>query len=198
MTNLCKRRGRLQHGLPVLSSGLALTEKRTGNLRTAMQKIGFLYGMESTFPAAVIEAINRRNVEGVRAESLLTGGIKMAEVSGSGDAHTVNGAITAQFANNPSAVTSFKSVNGMIDVYFQPGLSADLLLKTFNGQVYTDFDVTARPTPVGATEQRNGKFVYHSSGFRAVRVGSGGPELTFNTLNGDIRLHNNSRGTESK
>jgi hypothetical protein len=47
-----------------------------------MKKIGFLYGMENTFPAAVIEAVNRRNIEGVQAESFVTGGIKMAEPSG--------------------------------------------------------------------------------------------------------------------
>jgi hypothetical protein len=47
-----------------------------------MRKIGFLYGMENTFPAAIVDAINNRKVEGVHAESLSTGGVKMAEPSG--------------------------------------------------------------------------------------------------------------------
>jgi len=42
-----------------------------------MKKIAVLYGMESTFPQALIDRINSRNVEGVRAESLLTGGFRM-------------------------------------------------------------------------------------------------------------------------
>lgn len=47
-----------------------------------VNKIGILYGMENTFPGALIEAINSRKVEGVTAESLVTGGVKMAEFSG--------------------------------------------------------------------------------------------------------------------
>jgi glutathione synthase/RimK-type ligase-like ATP-grasp enzyme len=47
-----------------------------------MRKIGFLYGMENTFPAAIVDAINNRKVEDVHAESLSTGGVKMAEPSG--------------------------------------------------------------------------------------------------------------------
>ena len=46
-----------------------------------MRKIGILYGMESTFPGALIEAINSRKVEDVRAESLQIGCVKMAEPS---------------------------------------------------------------------------------------------------------------------
>lgn len=47
-----------------------------------MNKIGILYGMERSFPEALIEAINNRGVDGVRAESLLVGGVKMAQSSG--------------------------------------------------------------------------------------------------------------------
>ena len=47
-----------------------------------MKKIGILYGMENTFPGALIERINGRRVEGIRAESVLIGGVKMAEPSG--------------------------------------------------------------------------------------------------------------------
>ncbi len=47
-----------------------------------MQKIGVLYGMENTFPGALVERINSRDVEGIRAESVRVGGVKMAEQSG--------------------------------------------------------------------------------------------------------------------
>jgi hypothetical protein len=46
-----------------------------------MNKIGILYGMENTFPGALIEEINGRKVDGVCAESVLIGGIKMDEPS---------------------------------------------------------------------------------------------------------------------
>lgn len=47
-----------------------------------MKKIGILYGMEESFPPAIIERINGRGVPGVRAESLLTDAVRMAYPSG--------------------------------------------------------------------------------------------------------------------
>ncbi|MCX6593090.1 MAG: hypothetical protein NTZ56_16355 [Acidobacteria bacterium] len=47
-----------------------------------MPKIGVLYGMENTFPPALVDKINSLNVEGVVAEHLKVGGVKMAEPSG--------------------------------------------------------------------------------------------------------------------
>ncbi|MBI4902966.1 MAG: hypothetical protein HY820_04980 [Acidobacteria bacterium] len=47
-----------------------------------MNKIGVLFGMEDTFPWALMDRINSRNVEGVRAEAVLFDAIKMAEPTG--------------------------------------------------------------------------------------------------------------------
>lgn len=47
-----------------------------------MNMIGILYGMENTFPPALVDRINSLNVDGMRAESLLVGGVGMAQPSG--------------------------------------------------------------------------------------------------------------------
>ncbi len=47
-----------------------------------MQRIGVLYGMENTFPQALIDRINALQPDGVIAEHLKVGGVKMAEASG--------------------------------------------------------------------------------------------------------------------
>ncbi len=47
-----------------------------------MRKIGIIYGMENTFPAALVDHINGKNVPGVCAEHIQIGGVKMAEPSG--------------------------------------------------------------------------------------------------------------------
>ncbi len=47
-----------------------------------MKKIGVLYGMEETFPPALVDRINSLGVSGVTAEHLKTGGVHMAEPSG--------------------------------------------------------------------------------------------------------------------
>lgn len=47
-----------------------------------MHKIAVLYGMENTFPVALVDRINALGVAGVTAEHLRTGGVKMAEPTG--------------------------------------------------------------------------------------------------------------------
>ncbi|MBV8807286.1 MAG: hypothetical protein JO033_01310 [Acidobacteriaceae bacterium] len=119
----------------------------------------------------------------------INGGIAMTSIAGAGDVHTINGPVTVHFVKNPSGPTSFKSINGQLDAYFQPGLSADLSFKTFNGQIYSDFEVVPRAAAAAETEEQNGRFVYHSDRARSARVGSGGPKLSFDAFNGNIRLH---------
>jgi len=48
----------------------------------SMRKIGIIYGMEQTFPVALVDRINAMHVDGVLAEHVHIGGIKMAEPSG--------------------------------------------------------------------------------------------------------------------
>jgi hypothetical protein len=119
----------------------------------------------------------------------LNGGIEMEEVAGSGLVSTLNGKVKVTFSRNPAKATQFKTLNGSVDVYFQNGLNADLKFKKLNGGIFTDFEVTALPQPVPAGDGRNGKFVYRSDRQTAGRAGKGGPELSFDTLNGSIRLH---------
>ena len=120
----------------------------------------------------------------------VNGAITLTGVRGSGRAVTVNGAVSAEFADNPKAASEFKSVNGDLDVAFQRGLSADLLMKTFNGGLFTDFDVAPLALPVAAADRRNGMSVYRGSRsrFTAYRVGQGGPEIKLDAFNGDIRV----------
>lgn len=47
-----------------------------------MKKIGVLFGMENSFPGALVERINRMDVAGIRAEFVEVGGVKMAEPCG--------------------------------------------------------------------------------------------------------------------
>jgi hypothetical protein len=47
-----------------------------------MARIGVLYGMEESFPPALVDRINAMAVEGVQAEHLKVGGVRMAVPSG--------------------------------------------------------------------------------------------------------------------
>jgi hypothetical protein len=126
--------------------------------------------------------------------SNVNGSIAMTGISGSGDARTVNGPISVRFLRNPTGPSRFKTINGQMDLYFQPGLSADLQFKTFNGDIFSDFDVRPMAIQAVVAEKREGKFVYHSDGLQGGRAGRGGPLLSFDALNGNIRLHRASQG----
>jgi len=93
----------------------------------------------------------------------VNGAVTMTAAAGSGDVSMVNGRLTVSFRESPKAASTFRSVNGTIDATFPPGLSADLRVKTMNGHAYTDFDAKALTPPAG-------------------------PELRFETVNGDIRI----------
>ncbi len=123
----------------------------------------------------------------------LNGGIDMQEISGSGKVRTLNGPLSVWFSRNPARPSEFNTLNGKMDIYFQPGLNADLSFRTLNGGVWSDFEIGPRQaTPVNG-ESRDGKFVFRSNRNMVGRAGSGGPELTFNALNGAIRLHSKDK-----
>jgi hypothetical protein len=57
-----------------------------------------------------------------------------------------------------------------------------------NGAVYSDFEMTSLPAQPASAERRGTKFVFRSDRFTGGRVGSGGPEIKAENLNGDIRV----------
>jgi hypothetical protein len=133
-------------------------------------------------------AVSVKNVEGTFHIENVNGGISMAGIAGSGTFSTVNGDIKVGFVKNPASTSSFRTVNGRLDAQFSEALSADLRLKTFNGEVYTDFAVTGLPSASFTEDRRQRRKVYRNGDSFRVRVGRGGPELSFDTLNGDIYI----------
>ena len=117
----------------------------------------------------------------------VNGGIEMDKIGGSGEAYTVNGDVTVDFTKNPEKDCRFGSLNGEVRLYFLPKLSADFSLKTFNGEIYSDFPVTHVPTKMKTvTESKKGKFVYKTGRNTTVRTGKGGPEIELDGFNGDM------------
>jgi len=51
-----------------------------------------------------------------------------------------------------------------------------------------DFDTSRLAGLAPVAERRDGKFIYRSDRGTGLRIGAGGPELLFETLNGDIRI----------
>jgi len=118
----------------------------------------------------------------------VNGEITMKNVGGSGTVKTVNGAVKVSFRENPREDSQFSTVNGDVELVFTSRLAADFRFKTFNGAIYSDFVMTSLPPAAPTAERKNGRFVYHADRFTGGRVGSGGPEIVLQNLNGDIRV----------
>ena len=146
--------------------------------------------------------INRGDIDvsGTRSDysiHTINGRITMSDVGGSGEATTINGRVTASFAAAPREASLFKTINGDVVLEMPDALAADLRMKTFNGGLFTDFEVESLPAQMNvsaaSTRRPDGRFVYRTNGFTSVRAGGGGPELTLETLNGDVRVLRKSK-----
>lgn len=129
-----------------------------------------------------------QNMTGAFEVSNVNGEIDMSGIVGAGLASTVNGKVEVQFRKNPDSRCSFRTVNGTIEVKVPDELSADLKFKTFNGEMYSDFEVSNLPQQVPTREKEGKRTVYRGGEYSVVRAGRGGPEMRFETLNGDIRI----------
>jgi len=119
--------------------------------------------------------------------SAVNGSVTGTNIGGSGNISTVNGPTVVSFRENPKSDSSFKSVNGKVDVTYQPNLAAEFDLRTVNGGMFTDFESVALASSGGGSS-KDGKFVYKSHGNSRIRVGSGGPEIRMETVNGSIQI----------
>ena len=143
-----------------------------------------------------LSSVNRSHIQvtGTTGEYKIHGvstPVELRDVEGSGTVETVNGKIEASFAKTPKSSLSFHTVNGRIEVSFPKDLSADLKMHTVNGRMFTDFPTTNLPVssaPPGMHAVGMHKVVWRSRNDVNARVGSGGPELSFHTVNGDVLI----------
>lgn len=130
--------------------------------------------------------ISIKEIDGDYEVHNVNGGIEMNKIGGSGDVYTVNGEVTVDFTRNPTKDSRYGSLNGETRLYFQDPLSADFTLKTFNGEVFSDFPVNYLPMKAETTEKKNGKYVYKTGRKTSVRTGKGGPSILLDGFNGDM------------
>ncbi|HEV2855911.1 MAG TPA: hypothetical protein VHC97_24195 [Thermoanaerobaculia bacterium] len=141
----------------------------------------------------VLGDVRVEGTDGAFEVSSVNGKVEMAGVRGAGTAISVNGPVKVTFAANPNGNCRFQTVNGEVDVAFLPGLDADLSFKTLNGEVYTDFPYKMRSLATPAGDRKDGRFVLRKAGTFGITIGSGGPNLAFDTINGDILVRNQDR-----
>ena len=135
--------------------------------------------------------IDVQGVDGDIDANCVNGSIELTNVSGSVVAHSVNGAVRASLDRvNPQKPMAFSTLNGDVEVTLPAATKADLRMKTTNGDVYTDFEVTIGPTPSGSIERSREGGKYRVRIDRGIQgtINGGGQLITLNSLNGRIYL----------
>lgn len=135
-------------------------------------------------------AVRVLDVTGALDVSNVNGGITLTNVRGTTRARTVNGSVDATYAVSPSSACSYHTVNGKIRVQYPVSLGATAYFKSMHGEFYTDFPKTQLLPPQvikNQSNQGNGT-VYRLSKETAVRIGAGGPDLHFETLNSSVTI----------
>ncbi len=128
------------------------------------------------------------NIRGRQNLCNVNGNIALDRVTGPSMVRTINGDVTIHYDRNPEEESSYYTLNGVINAYFKPDLSAQCFFKTFSGEFYTDLEnVTPIPTTVEKSSE-DGQFKYANPGGSAFRTGSGKTKLKFETFNGDVYL----------
>jgi hypothetical protein len=137
--------------------------------------------------------VNQGNitVTGVNGEmeiSNVNGEITLTNVNGSASADTVNGDIKINFLTVINGASmAFSSMNGDLEVTFPKSVKGNLKLKSEQGDIYTDFDMTIdKQKPVVDENTSNGKYKVKIEQWVYGKINGGGPEMLFKTFNGDI------------
>jgi hypothetical protein len=102
---------------------------------------------------------------------------------------SVNGAVEVSFARAPSRDCSIKTINGDITLTVPSGTGLDAALSVMQGSVVSEFDLEPLALPAKIDQRKEeGRFVYHIEQAAGIRLGSGGPTFSIESLNGDLRI----------
>ena len=156
-------------------------------------KYSFKYQYKLKVPGSVdLEAKTINN--GKVYVSDIDGGVKACNVNGSVDiknarkvlqASTVNGDVIINFLEAPKEAIDFNTVNGDFKFDLPKNFSAKVYFDSMNGDLYTSFDYQTMKIKVEKSEE-DGKFKIATK--TGVEIGSGGPELSFRSINGNVYL----------
>lgn len=139
-------------------------------------------------------AITVENISGSIDANHTNGAITITNVSGSVLANTTNGKVTVSLNQvAPDKAMSFTSFNGTVDVTLPASAKANVMMKTNNGEIWSDFDIklsaSGKPPVVEDSRSKNGKYRVHVDRAMYGSINGGGPEMQFVTFNGNILIH---------
>lgn len=119
----------------------------------------------------------------------VNGDLNLKQLTSKTEATTVNGDIDISYERQPAEDCSYRTINGTIDIEMPADLSADVYFKSLHGDIYTNYDVKKlQPEVKEKADSHTSAVRYRVDKFSPVRIGDGGPKLSFDVLNGDAYL----------
>nr|WP_273569052.1 DUF4097 family beta strand repeat-containing protein [Maribacter sp. Hal144] len=119
----------------------------------------------------------------VEANANLNGGLRLTNLSGPVTAYSLNEGIRVEFKEiNQDSPIVLRTTNGEIDVTLPGNTSANLELSSWNGDIYTNFDLS-RPDKDGL-KSISGREIKGA-------INGGGVDITLKSTNGNIYLRKN-------
>lgn len=116
----------------------------------------------------------------VEANANLNGGLRLVNLSGPITAYALNESVRVEFDKiNQDAPIVIRTTNGEIDVTLAESTPANLELSSWNGDIYTNFELK-RP-------EKNGLKAYGSSKVNGA-INGGGVDIKLKSTNGNIYL----------
>ncbi|MEP1034176.1 DUF4097 family beta strand repeat-containing protein [Ekhidna sp.] len=126
-----------------------------------------------------------QNVSGAVKACNVNGAVEIKNARKVLQASTVNGDVTINFLESPKEPIDFNTVNGDFNFKLPKDFSAKVYFDTMNGDMFTAFDYQTMSPKVEKSSE-HGKFKIGTK--TGVEIGSGGPELSFRSINGNVYL----------
>ena len=128
------------------------------------------------------------NVDGELYAGNVNGSVYLEGVSDNVKAKTVNGRLVISMDKMPTEFASFETVNGDISLELPAKNNGVYNFSTRWGKVYADFDFDSKVAPKVQRVSNGSETKYKIANSNGYQLGNGGPQLDFETLNGDIRI----------
>jgi DUF4097 and DUF4098 domain-containing protein YvlB len=181
------------------SSGLSIIEENNKIvIRTRRFNTGFDLYLKVPFKsnlnikAVLGRAIVVKNINGNVTARNSNGSIRLENISGTAMANTQNGDVSVSFDRiNLSNPMSFTTINGDVDVTFPVNASFNLIMKTINGKIYSDYKLKILDTHVTKKKKENkkkGKYQISFGKNMRAELNGGGKKITLKTINGSIYI----------
>ena len=132
------------------------------------------------------------NVTGEIEASNSDGDLTLKKISGSVVANAYDGGLVVTFDQiDPGKPMSFSAYDGDIDVTFPSTVKATVMIKTNEGEIYSDFEIDLRATPkkqVKDERSTGGRYRISLGEYVTGAINGGGPEFQFVSYEGNVYI----------